>query len=273
MSRDAESVIGRPFPGRPLIHSWPLFPGGPDLVGRVSCNVYEEVSVLSENIKAVRERIEKACARAGRSPGEISLLAVSKTMGTERVREAIDAGLKLFGENRIQDAAPKIRALPGDIAWHMVGHLQRNKVKKAVALFDMIQSVDSYELALEIDRRSSEMGKIMDVLVEVNTSAEATKFGCRPQDGVDLVERMSHLRGIAVMGLMTIGAFTQDEAALRDCFVTLRELARKTQEAGISGVEMRYLSMGMTSDFEIAIEEGSNMVRIGTAIFGPRQAR
>jgi pyridoxal phosphate enzyme (YggS family) len=231
------------------------------------------MSELRENIRAVRERIEKACARAGRSSGEISLVAVSKTMASERVQEAIDAGLDLFGENRVQDAAPKIRALGGDVTWHMIGHLQRNKVKKAVSLFDMIQSVDSYELAVEIDRRSGEMGKIMDVLVEVNTSAEGTKFGCRPEDSIDLIERMSHLRGITVTGLMTIGAFTDDESVVRKCFVTLRELARKTQEAGISGVEMRYLSMGMTSDFEIAIEEGSNMLRIGTAIFGPRQAR
>jgi pyridoxal phosphate enzyme (YggS family) len=228
---------------------------------------------LSENVRAVRERIENACARSGRSPGDISLVAVSKTMGAERVQEAVDAGLRLFGENRVQDAAPKIRELSGEITWHMVGHLQRNKVKKAVSLFDMIQSVDSYELAVEIDRRSGELGKIMDVLVEVNTSAEETKFGCRPEDSIDLIERMSHLRGISVTGLMTIGAFTDDEAVVRDCFVTLRELARKAQEAGISGVEMRYLSMGMTSDFEIAIEEGSNMLRIGTAIFGPRQVR
>ena len=231
------------------------------------------MSELSYNITAVRERIENACSRAGRSPGEISLVAVSKTMGAERVQEALDAGLDLFGDNRVQDAAAKIRALPGEITWHMIGHLQRNKVKKAVSLFDMIQSVDSYELAVEIDRRSGETGKIMDVLVEVNTSAEGTKFGCRPEDSVDLIERMSHLRSITVAGLMTIGAFTGDEAVVRGCFVTLRELARKTQEAGISGVEMRYLSMGMTSDFEIAIEEGSNMLRIGTAIFGPRQAR
>jgi pyridoxal phosphate enzyme (YggS family) len=228
---------------------------------------------LSENIQRVRERIEKACARAGRAPEEVTLVAVSKTMGPERVREAVDAGLTLFGENRLQEAASKIEALRGDLTWHMVGHLQRNKVKKAVAVFDMIQSVDSYDLALEIDRRSSEMGKAMEVLVEVNTSGEETKFGSRPQDSVDLVEKISHLNGIAVKGLMTIGAFTADEGALRSCFITLRELARKTQEAGISGVEMRYLSMGMTSDFEIAIEEGSNMVRIGTAIFGPRQAR
>jgi pyridoxal phosphate enzyme (YggS family) len=155
----------------------------------------------------------------------------------------------------------------------MVGHLQRNKVKKAVGLFEMIQSVDSHDLAVEIDRRAAGIGKRMDVLVEVNTSAESTKFGCAPEDTVDLIERMSHFNGIAVRGLMTIGAFTEDERAVRQCFITLRELARKTQEAGISGVEMRYLSMGMTSDFEMAIEEGSNMVRIGTAIFGSRRAR
>jgi len=231
------------------------------------------MSELRGNIQAVRERIEKACAGAGRSPEEVSLVAVSKTVGPERIQEAVGAGLKLFGENRLQEAEPKIEAVTGDITWHMVGHLQRNKVKKAVALFDMIQSVDSYDLALEIGRRSSEMGKTMEVLVEVNTSAEETKFGCRPKDSVDLIERMSHLNGVAVRGLMTIGAFTDDEAAVRNCFVTLRELARKTQEAGISGVEMRYLSMGMTSDFGIAIEEGSNMVRIGTAIFGSRRVR
>ncbi len=235
------------------------------------------MSALNGNIRAVRERIEKACAKAGRRPEEISLVAVSKTVPAERLREAVDAGLTLFGENRLQEAAPKIEALrdaaSAGVTWHMVGHLQRNKVKKAVAVFDMIQSVDSYELAVEIDRRSREIGRTMDVLVEVNTSAEATKFGGRPQDTVDLVERMSHLNGIAVRGLMTIGAFTEDESAVRQCFVTLRDVARKTQEAGISGVEMRYLSMGMTSDFEIAIEEGSNMVRIGTAIFGPRQVR
>jgi len=240
---------------------------------RVGLSSYLKMSDLSENIKAVLERIENACARAGRSAGEISLVAVSKTMGAERVQEAVDAGLKLFGENRVQDAAPKIRALTGDITWHMVGHLQRNKVKKAVSLFDMIQSVDSYDLAVEIDRRSGELGKIMDVLVEVNTSGEDTKFGCKPEDCIDLIERMSHLRGITVAGLMTIGALTEDEAAVRNCFVTLRELAREAREAGISGVEMRHLSMGMTSDFEMAIEEGSNMLRIGTAIFGPRQAR
>lgn len=233
------------------------------------------MSALNGNIRAVRERIERACAKAGRKPEEISLVAVSKTMSAERVLEAHAAGLSLFGENRLQEALPKIEAVSeaveGEVTWHMVGHLQRNKVKKAVAVFDMIQSVDSYDLAVEIDRRSRETGKTMDVLVEVNTSAEETKFGGRPQDTVDLVERMSHLNGIAVRGLMTIGAFTEDEGTVRRCFVALRELARKTQEAGISGVEMRYLSMGMTSDFELAIEEGSNMVRIGTAIFGPRQ--
>ncbi len=241
--------------------------------GRTLLVGFPAMSVLRENILMIRERIEKASARARRRPEVVTLVAVTKTVGGERIQEAVEAGLSLFGENRLQEAAPKIEAVTGDVTWHMVGHLQRNKVKKAVAMFDMIQSVDSYDLAVEIDRRSSETGKRMDVLLEVNTSAEGTKFGGTPEDTVDLIERMSHLNGIAVRGLMTIGAFTADEGAVRNCFMSLRELGRKTQEAGISGVEMRYLSMGMTSDFELAIEEGSNMVRIGTAIFGSRQAR
>lgn len=241
---------------------------------------------IADRLKRVEDNIASACDRASRPVEDVTMIVVTKTAQIESIKEVIRLGHTNLGENRLQhlkqvakevadflEAGKDDPALAGDVNWHMIGHLQRNKVKKAVSLFDMIQSVDSYELAVEIDRRSGETGKIMDVLVEVNTSAEGTKFGCRPEDSVDLIERMSHLRSITVAGLMTIGAFTGDEAVVRGCFVTLRELARKTQEAGISGVEMRYLSMGMTSDFEIAIEEGSNMLRIGTAIFGPRQAR
>jgi pyridoxal phosphate enzyme (YggS family) len=154
----------------------------------------------------------------------------------------------------------------------MVGHLQRNKVKKAVSMFAMIQSVDSLDLAREIDRRSEQAGKFMDVLVEVNTSGEATKYGIEPEQAVDLVERISHLNSINVKGLMTIGAFTDDEGRIRSCFKTLRELGERVGRSGLPRVEMRFLSMGMTSDFEVAIEEGSNMVRVGTAIFGARRS-
>lgn len=228
---------------------------------------------VRENIEVVRQRIETACEAVGRRADEISVVAVTKTQPPQLIQEAVGAGLNLFGENRVQEAATKVDAVNGDITWHMVGHLQRNKVKKAVAMFDMIQSVDSYDLALEIDKRCGEAGKRMDVLVEVNTSAEDTKFGTQPDQALDLIGRMSHLKNIAVRGLMTIGAFTVDEKVVRNCFRTLRHLAEEAKEASVSGVEMRFLSMGMTSDFEMAIKEGSNMVRIGTAIFGPRQAR
>ena len=231
------------------------------------------MSYISENVDRLTERIREVCLKAGRRPEDVSVVAVTKTVPPERIQEAVDAGIMLFGENRVQEAASKMDSVSGDIRWHMVGHLQRNKVKRAVAMFDMIQSVDSYELAFEIDRRCGEIGKTMDVLVEVNTSAESTKFGVAPEETIDLIGRISHLDNVAVRGLMTIGAFTADEGVVRNCFKTLRQLAGRALEATISGVEMRFLSMGMTSDFEMAIEEGSNMVRIGTAIFGARQAR
>jgi pyridoxal phosphate enzyme (YggS family) len=228
---------------------------------------------IRENLEIVRERIAGACERAGRDPGEVTLVAVTKTVETDRIREAVDAGVTVLGENRIQEAEPKIDSLDRPVAWHMIGHLQRNKAAKAVTMFDMIQSVDSLRLAKELDRRSAAAGRLMEVLVEVNTSGEETKHGIGPETAVDVIGEISELPGLAVKGLMTIGAFTDDESLVRNCFSTLRGLAEETHRAGFSNVEMRYLSMGMTSDFEPAIEEGSNMVRIGTAIFGPRGNR
>lgn len=225
---------------------------------------------VRENLESVRERIEKACARAGRSPDEITLVAVTKTVGPERIQEAVDAGVTVLGENRVQEAEAKIGAVRGDAAWHMIGHLQRNKARKAVELFDVIQSVDSLRLAEEVDRRGGVSGRKVDIMVEVNTSAEATKYGTPPEAAVDLVGKISDLPNLSVKGLMTIGTFTDDENTVRKCFRTLRGLAEELGRVGIPGGEIRYLSMGMTSDFEPAIEEGSNMVRIGTAIFGPR---
>ncbi len=225
---------------------------------------------ISERLKEVNERIQRACARAGRSPAEIALVAVTKTVPAARIQQGVDAGIRLVGENKVQEAARKADHVRG-VTWHMVGHLQRNKAKKAVALFAMIQSVDSLELAQEIDRNSAEAGKQMDVLIEVNTSQEDTKFGRAPEDCIDLVEKISHFKHISVKGLMTIGAFTPDEKVVRACFSRLRDLRESIRRANIENVKMEWLSMGMTSDFETAIEEGSNMVRIGAAIFGPRQ--
>lgn len=231
----------------------------------------ENMSEVAENLVRLRQRISDACARVSRKPEDVALVAVTKTIGPEKIQEAVDAGIALLGENRVQEAASKIGAVSGDVTWHMVGHLQRNKAKKAVDMFDMIQSVDSLELAAEIDRRCRQADKTMDILVEVNTSGEDTKYGVPPDATLDLVEKISHLSNVAVEGLMTIGAFTDDESLIRDCFGTLRRLAQTIRESDLEDVEMRYLSMGMTSDYELAIEEGSNMVRIGTAIFGARQ--
>jgi pyridoxal phosphate enzyme (YggS family) len=225
---------------------------------------------VRDNLRALEDRISGACGRAGRSPDEITLVAVTKTVGPDRIQEAVDAGVKVVGENRVQEAEPKINAVTGEVIWHMVGHLQRNKAAKAVAMFDMIQSVDSARLAREIDRRCAEAGRSMDVLVEVNTSGEVTKFGVRPESAIDMVGEISEFPNLNVKGLMTIGAFTDDESAIRKCFGTLRGLMENLRRVSLSRVEARYLSMGMTSDFELAIEEGSDMVRIGTAIFGPR---
>jgi pyridoxal phosphate enzyme (YggS family) len=225
---------------------------------------------IRDNLDRVRERIGLACARSGRSPDEVTLVAVTKTVPPDRIQEAVDAGIGILGENRVQEAESKIKSVEGVTAWHMVGHLQRNKAARAVELFDMIQSVDSIRLAREADRRCREAGRSMDILMEVNTSGESTKFGVRPEAAVDLVGEVSGLANLAVKGLMTIGAFTDKEEVIGACFRTLRGLAEDVRRACFSNVEMRYLSMGMTSDFETAIEEGSNMVRIGTAIFGAR---
>ena len=231
------------------------------------------VMTIRENLDKVRDRIAAACARAGRSPQEVVIVAASKTVAADRIQEAVDAGVAVVGENRVQEAEGKIAAVSGDAVWHMIGHLQRNKAARAIELFDMIQSVDSLRLAREIDKRSAEAGRLMDILVEVNTSGEETKFGIVPDAAVDAVGEMSGLPHLAVRGLMTIGAFTDDESIVRKCFGRLRGLAEEVRKAGFHGVVMKYLSMGMTSDFEPAIEEGSNMVRIGTAIFGARQCR
>ncbi|HVP56455.1 MAG TPA: YggS family pyridoxal phosphate-dependent enzyme [bacterium] len=230
------------------------------------------MATLAERLAEVHRRIEVACRRSGRGADEVALVAVTKTVPLETVQAAVEAGVGLLGENKVQEAAAKIEQIKGNVAWHMLGHLQTNKVKKAVAIFDMIQSVDSEALAVEIDRRSAEAGRVMDVLVEVNTSGEVTKFGASPEDCVDLVSKMSHLRHISVRGLMTIGAFTPREEVVRTGFRLLRDLKEAIQKVNIANVKMDFLSMGMTSDFEVAIEEGSNMVRIGTAIFGERRA-
>ncbi len=229
------------------------------------------MSGIAENIKDVRSRIERAAERSGRSAGDIKLVVVSKTVEPERINEAIECGIDIIGENRVQEAEGKFEKITPRVEKHLVGHLQTNKAKKAVELFDFIQSVDSVRIAEEISRRAKNMRKMMDVLVEVNTSAEETKYGVEPERVSSLIETISKLEGIKIKGLMTIGLFSDNPEDTRPCFRKLKTLFEDIKSANITNVEMRYLSMGMTSDFEVAIEEGSNMVRVGTGIFVHRR--
>jgi hypothetical protein len=232
---------------------------------------------VAENLQAVRDRVAAACRRAGRSPDEVAIVAVSKTFPATLVAEACRAGLTDIGENRVQEAAakiPQVEALGSHPRWHLVGHLQTNKVKTALGLFDIIHSVDSLRLAEAISRQAeaqvvrredlpaSQAGPA-PVLLEVNVGGEASKFGFTPGEAGRAVEQMVRLPGLAVQGLMTVAPLSDDPEEARPVF---RELRRLRDALGL-----RHLSMGMTDDFEVAIEEGATMVRIGRAIFGPRE--
>jgi pyridoxal phosphate enzyme (YggS family) len=227
---------------------------------------------VAENIQRVHERIAEACKRVGRRPEEVDLVGVSKGFSADAIRQAVAAGLRKIGENRVQEAEPKIRELGSICEWHMVGHLQTNKVRRALELFDVIQSVDRMHLAEELQRRAVQLDRIVPVLVEVNTSGEPTKFGFAPNEVLSAVRSLVQFDRLRIRGLMTIGAFTDDAQAIRRCFRTLRELSETIERERIEGAVMEVLSMGMSDDFEIAIEEGSTMVRIGRAIFGERPA-
>jgi len=222
--------------------------------------------MIRDNLLWVRDRIAQACTRANRSPDQVTLIAVTKEMDVDKIREARAAGVKVVGENRVQEALRKVPVLP-DLEWHMIGHLQSNKAKKAVEIFKMIQSVDSFSLAQEIDHRAAQP---IPVLVEVNTSGEASKFGVIPEQAALLVEQILKLEKLNLQGLMTIGPgwAIEDSEASRQSFKLLFSL-RETLRRQLN-VALPVLSMGMSSDFEVGIEEGSTMVRIGTLVFGPR---
>ena len=225
---------------------------------------------ISERLKIVRERISRAAERSGRSVEDVTLVAVSKTRTPNDIEEAIRSGIEVIGENRVQEAEMKNRAVSLPVNWHLVGHLQTNKVKKAVEIFDLIHSLDSLSLAKEIDRRADLAGKVVKSLVQVNTSGETSKFGVAPENVLDLIGSVSGFKSVRIIGLMTIGAIGSVGDAARPFFVRLRESRDSVVAAGIPHVSMNHLSMGMTGDFEAAIEEGATLVRIGTAIFGER---
>ncbi len=225
---------------------------------------------FQQRLDAVNARIAAACARAGRDPATVRMVAVSKTHGPERIREAAECGVTVFGENKVQEAKAKIPLCPGRISWHMVGHLQRNKAGLAAELFDMIHSVDSLRLLETVDRAAEACGKRMPVLIEVNVSGEGSKFGLRPEDVPAVLGAGNGLAHVNVLGLMTMPPFTPDPEKARAHFRRLREL-RDGWSAEL-GMPLPELSMGMTHDFEVAIEEGATWVRVGTALFGERAA-
>jgi len=226
---------------------------------------------IRDNLTQVQRRIEEAARRAGRNPQEIKLVAVSKTIPVSLIREGIAAGIKILGENRVQEAREKIKDLGKPVQWHLVGHLQRNKVKYIFELFDMVHSVDSLALAQEIDKEGAKRNKIMPILVQVNIAGEKTKSGLSPKELIPTLKAMSPLHHVSIKGLMTLPPYFPDPEQVRPFFKELRELAHQVKQEGIEGIEMEELSMGMSHDFSIAIEEGATMVRIGTAIFGPRE--
>lgn len=228
----------------------------------------------TENYRAVLERIASACRLVRRDPAEVALVGVTKTVPPEDIIKAYENGLNLFGENRVQEAAGKIEALRQrgvTPRWHLIGHLQTNKARRAVELFDVIQSVDSVRLAEALQRHAEACRRVVEIFVQVNTSGEGTKFGVAPAEAVTLIREVSGCSHLRVTGLMTIGALDPDNAKIRRCFRSLRELAETIAALRFPGVLMRHLSMGMTDDFEMAIAEGATMIRVGRALFGERR--
>lgn len=224
---------------------------------------------IQRNLNRVRERINTAALRAGRLPEEIKLVAVTKTVPPEIIREALSCGVNSFGENRVQELLQKYPELPPGTEWHLIGHLQTNKVKKIIDKAALIHSLDRWSLAAELSRAAMEKDLIVRVLVQVNVAGEETKYGLSLTEVEEFVASAARLPGLEVQGLMTIAPWTEDQEEVRPVFRQLKKLAQRI-EAGGSGVTMKYLSMGMSGDFEVAVEEGANILRIGTAIFGER---
>jgi pyridoxal phosphate enzyme (YggS family) len=224
---------------------------------------------MQENIDDILGRIQAACERAGRSVDGVRLVAVSKTYPPEKVREAADCGLRVFGESRVPEAEAKIPMCPGNLEWELIGHLQRNKVRRALRLFDTIHAVDSLALLEKINTVARELGKTERVFLEVNISGEPSKYGLGRDDVLPVLEAATSLMNVEIVGLMTIPPFSPDSEDARPHFRRLRELRDELAEA--SGFGLEELSMGMSGDFEVAIEEGATCVRVGSAIFGRRK--
>lgn len=226
--------------------------------------------MVTENLKSIEARIQAACDRAGRDRSEVTLICVTKTKPIDMLQEAYDDGQRNFGENKVQEIDKKFPQLPSDIHWHMIGHLQRNKVKYLMDKVVMIHSVDNVALAKTISKEAVKAGREMPVLIEVNAAGEESKFGVSYDEAEPLIREICTLPGIKVSGLMTIAPYTDDPETNRPYFRKLKQLSVDIAGKSIDNVSMDVLSMGMTGDFEVAIEEGATMVRVGTGIFGER---
>jgi len=229
------------------------------------------MTAVAENLSRVREQIAEAAEKSGRSADDVELVTITKTHPAEKVREAIEAGQTLFGESRVQEARAKIPELPSNIHWHFVGHLQKNKIRHALPLFEMIHSLDSLTLAQEVNRIADEEGLHGRVLFEVNVAGEGSKFGFAPDKLREQMEELLALPRLTILGLMTIPPMAEEAEASRKYFVQLRQLRDRLQTE--FRVDLAQLSMGMTQDFPIAVEEGATLVRVGTAIFGERSKK
>ncbi len=226
--------------------------------------------MILENIEKVRQNIEAACKKSGRNPEEITLIAVSKTKPYTDIEEALPSGILDYGENKVQELSEKYDILPKDIRWHMIGHLQRNKVKYLVGKVSLIHSVDSLRLANQIETEFAKKDMIANVLIEVNMAEEESKFGISAGDTLELIKAMSILPHLRIQGLMTIAPYTDNPETNREYFSKMKKLSVDIREKNIDNVNMNVLSMGMTGDYQVAIEEGATMIRVGTGIFGER---
>ncbi len=225
---------------------------------------------LKDNLDEVVSNINSAISKAGRRPEDVTLIAVSKTKPVSMIQEIYDLGVRDFGENRVQEILEKYDRLPSDINWHLIGHLQTNKVKYIIDKVCLIHSVDSYKLAAEISKEALKHSRTMDILIEVNVAGEESKFGVRPDDLEELVRSIAKLPGICIKGLMTVAPYVVDPEENRGIFVKMKQFAVDISKKSIDNVSMDYISMGMSGDYTVAVEEGSTMVRVGTSIFGER---
>ncbi len=226
--------------------------------------------MIQERMRQVRERMDVSCKKGSRDPSDVVLIAVSKTKPVEMLMEAYQAGARDFGENKVQELVEKSDVLPKDIRWHMIGHLQRNKVKYLIGRVWMIHSVDSLRLAEEISREAVKKQTTVNILIEVNVAREESKFGVMAEDAENLIREISVLPGVYVKGLMTIAPYVEDAEKNRKYFACLKQLAVDIERKNIDNVSMNFLSMGMTADYWVAVEEGASFVRVGTGIFGER---